>query len=131
MKLQHDVEQLPSYQHMLIGLISGAMGPFSNAPVDTIKTRKYTTGRSLPSIFMSFVYQRFAEVTSYTRSERVPKDICDFPGHVASGGLPIVLQRNYPSRSSRCSRTGDRIRRIRTSEQAHGKAEELGRCRIL
>ena len=25
---------------MLIGLISGAMGPFSNAPIDTIKTRK-------------------------------------------------------------------------------------------
>ena len=24
---------------MLIGLISGAMGPFSNAPIDTIKTR--------------------------------------------------------------------------------------------
>ena len=39
-KLQPDLEQLPSYQHMLIGLISGAMGPFSNAPIDTIKTRK-------------------------------------------------------------------------------------------
>jgi len=31
--------ELPSWQHMLIGLISGAMGPFSNAPIDTIKTR--------------------------------------------------------------------------------------------
>ncbi|TEB38112.1 mitochondrial carrier [Coprinellus micaceus] len=31
--------ELPSYQHMMIGLISGAMGPFSNAPIDTIKTR--------------------------------------------------------------------------------------------
>lgn len=31
--------QLPSYQTMVIGLISGAMGPFSNAPIDTIKTR--------------------------------------------------------------------------------------------
>ncbi len=30
--------ELPSYQTMLIGLISGAMGPFSNAPIDTIKT---------------------------------------------------------------------------------------------
>jgi solute carrier family 25 citrate transporter 1 len=30
--------QLPSYQTMVIGLISGAMGPFSNAPIDTIKT---------------------------------------------------------------------------------------------
>lgn len=33
-------QELPSYQHMIIGLISGAMGPFSNAPIDTIKTRK-------------------------------------------------------------------------------------------
>ncbi|KAI0034842.1 mitochondrial carrier domain-containing protein [Vararia minispora EC-137] len=38
LKLQ-DLPELPSYQHMLIGLISGAMGPFSNAPIDTIKTR--------------------------------------------------------------------------------------------
>lgn len=30
---------LPSYQTMLIGLVSGAMGPLSNAPIDTIKTR--------------------------------------------------------------------------------------------
>jgi len=31
--------QLPSWQTMVIGLVSGAMGPFSNAPIDTIKTR--------------------------------------------------------------------------------------------
>ncbi|KAH9927798.1 mitochondrial carrier [Fomitopsis serialis] len=36
---QPDLQELPSYQHMLIGLVSGAMGPFSNAPIDTIKTR--------------------------------------------------------------------------------------------
>lgn len=34
----HDKE-LPSYQTMVIGLVSGAMGPLSNAPIDTIKTR--------------------------------------------------------------------------------------------
>lgn len=39
-KYQPDAIELPSYQHMIIGLISGAMGPFSNAPIDTIKTRK-------------------------------------------------------------------------------------------
>ncbi|KAH7907345.1 mitochondrial carrier domain-containing protein [Hygrophoropsis aurantiaca] len=38
-KYQPDLKELPSYQHMIIGLISGAMGPFSNAPIDTIKTR--------------------------------------------------------------------------------------------
>jgi len=36
---QLDGVELPSYQHMIIGLVSGAMGPFSNAPIDTIKTR--------------------------------------------------------------------------------------------
>lgn len=38
-RYQPELAELPSYQHMVIGLISGAMGPFSNAPVDTIKTR--------------------------------------------------------------------------------------------
>lgn len=35
----HGSTDVPSYQTSLIGLISGAMGPFSNAPIDTIKTR--------------------------------------------------------------------------------------------
>ncbi|KAI0366738.1 putative succinate-fumarate transporter [Pilatotrama ljubarskyi] len=38
-KWQPEKQDLPSWQHMGIGLISGAMGPFSNAPIDTIKTR--------------------------------------------------------------------------------------------
>ncbi|KAF3938269.1 Mitoferrin [Dactylella cylindrospora] len=33
------VDELPTYQHLCLGLVSGAMGPFSNAPIDTIKTR--------------------------------------------------------------------------------------------
>ena len=39
--MQPELTDLPSYQHMVIGLISGAMGPFSNAPIDTIKTRAW------------------------------------------------------------------------------------------
>ena len=38
----HDKE-LPSYQTAAAGLVSGAMGPFSNAPIDTIKTRLQKT----------------------------------------------------------------------------------------
>lgn len=34
----HEAE-LPSYQTLVLGLISGAVGPFTNAPIDTIKTR--------------------------------------------------------------------------------------------
>lgn len=37
-KVQNTTE-LPSYETAVIGLISGALGPFSNAPIDTIKTR--------------------------------------------------------------------------------------------
>ncbi|KAL2385069.1 hypothetical protein RJZ90_001532 [Blastomyces dermatitidis] len=40
---QYSEKELPSYQTMVIGLISGAMGPFSNAPIDTIKTRLQRT----------------------------------------------------------------------------------------
>ena len=34
---------LPAWKTSLIGLISGAVGPFSNAPIDTIKTRLQRT----------------------------------------------------------------------------------------
>ncbi|CAO3695621.1 unnamed protein product [Umbelopsis ramanniana] len=33
------LDELPSYQHLVLGGVSGAMGPLSNAPIDTIKTR--------------------------------------------------------------------------------------------
>ncbi|KAH9887425.1 mitochondrial carrier [Xylariomycetidae sp. FL2044] len=36
---QYEGANLPSWQTTLIGLVSGAMGPLSNAPIDTIKTR--------------------------------------------------------------------------------------------
>lgn len=40
---QYSDSPLPSYQTTLIGLVSGAMGPLSNAPIDTIKTRLQKT----------------------------------------------------------------------------------------
>lgn len=40
---EYENKEIPSYQTMLIGLISGAMGPLSNAPIDTIKTRLQKT----------------------------------------------------------------------------------------
>lgn len=39
----HGKTDLPGYETMLIGLVSGAMGPLSNAPIDTIKTRLQKT----------------------------------------------------------------------------------------
>ncbi|KIW24400.1 uncharacterized protein PV07_10118 [Cladophialophora immunda] len=40
---EYNNKNLPGYQTTVIGLISGAMGPFSNAPIDTIKTRLQKT----------------------------------------------------------------------------------------
>ena len=40
---QYNDGELPSYQTAVIGLVSGAMGPLSNAPIDTIKTRLQKT----------------------------------------------------------------------------------------
>jgi len=36
---QYENSPIPSWQTTIIGLVSGAMGPLSNAPIDTIKTR--------------------------------------------------------------------------------------------
>lgn len=40
---QYEGGTLPGWQTTLIGLVSGAMGPLSNAPIDTIKTRLQKT----------------------------------------------------------------------------------------
>lgn len=39
----YEGRELPGYQTAVIGLISGAMGPLCNAPIDTIKTRLQKT----------------------------------------------------------------------------------------
>lgn len=44
LRYQPHLDELPSYQHMALGLVSGAMGPLSNAPIDTIKTRLQKSG---------------------------------------------------------------------------------------
>ena len=62
-KHQPELTDLPSWQTMLIGLISGAMGPFSNAPIDTIKTRlqktSYPPGTSAASKIVQIASEMF------------------------------------------------------------------------
>lgn len=52
------VDELPSYQHLILGGVSGAMGPMSNAPIDTIKTRIQKSNATGSG------WQRFQVVTS-------------------------------------------------------------------
>lgn len=40
---QYENTNLPGYQTTAIGVVSGAVGPFTNAPIDTIKTRLQKT----------------------------------------------------------------------------------------
>ncbi|KAI5123802.1 hypothetical protein M0805_009097 [Coniferiporia weirii] len=62
---QPELTELPSWQTMFIGLISGAMGPFSNAPIDTIKTRlqktSYPPGTSAASKIMQIAREMFRQ----------------------------------------------------------------------
>ncbi|KAK2745373.1 hypothetical protein FQN57_003716 [Myotisia sp. PD_48] len=62
---QFSDKELPSYQTMVIGLISGAMGPFSNAPIDTIKTRLQKTpgepGQTAVSRIMNISREMFKQ----------------------------------------------------------------------
>lgn len=57
---QPTLTDLPSYQTMVLGLISGAMGPFSNAPIDTIKTRIQKAAKEPGETALS----RFVKVSS-------------------------------------------------------------------
>lgn len=57
---QYEGTNLPSWQTTIIGLISGAMGPLSNAPIDTIKTRL----QKMPSEPGSTAWSRISRITS-------------------------------------------------------------------
>ncbi|KAJ2004032.1 Mitochondrial succinate-fumarate transporter [Coemansia thaxteri] len=75
------LDELPSYQHLILGGVSGAMGPLSNAPIDTIKTRiqKATT---------------VAGESGWSRFVTVTRDIAQKEGYKAfyRGLTPRILR---------------------------------------
>ncbi|KAI7825877.1 mitochondrial carrier domain-containing protein [Kickxella alabastrina] len=76
-----NIDELPSYQHLILGGVSGAMGPLSNAPIDTIKTRiqKATS---------------IAGESGWTRFVTVTRDIAQKEGYAAfyRGITPRILR---------------------------------------
>lgn len=60
---------MPSWQTSIIGLISGAVGPFSNAPIDTIKTRLQKT----PAEPGQTAIQRITKIGSEMFKQEGPK----------------------------------------------------------
>jgi hypothetical protein len=77
---------------MMIGLISGAMGPFSNAPVDTIKTRTYRIiYLNLRTFLHTHLSSRTAEGHCRTWDDSGPAHNDDREGYVEDGRVPIIL----------------------------------------
>jgi hypothetical protein len=119
-KMQPELSELPSYQHMIIGLISGAMGPFSNAPIDTIKTRTLFILIANHNSFRSCLcFVRFAEGDCHPWPFSFPADHGNCLRYVETGGFSVFLQGHHTSSAPSCTRTGYCIRRLRTSETCH------------
>lgn len=79
--------ELPSYQTLLIGLVSGAMGPLSNAPIDTIKTRLQKT----PS---------FPGETALSRIRAIARDMVKQEGvHAFYKGITPRIMRVAPGQA--------------------------------
>ena len=101
------VDELPSYETATIGLISGALGPFSNAPIDTIKTRiqkaakvpgETALGRVLKGMYTLFAYR--------SRSR-----------HVCAGGCQCLLEGHYAACCACCARPGRRVHDLREGQE--------------
>ncbi|UZJ55150.1 hypothetical protein CBS101457_004470 [Exobasidium rhododendri] len=83
-KVQGTVE-LPSYQTAVIGLISGALGPFSNAPIDTIKTRIQRASRTEGETAISRVVKVAKEMFAQEGASAFWKGITPRVARVAPG----------------------------------------------
>jgi solute carrier family 25 citrate transporter 1 len=67
---QYEGTNLPGYQTTIIGLVSGAMGPLSNAPIDTIKTRLQKTPAEVGTSAWSRITKIAAEMFKYVSFPR-------------------------------------------------------------
>lgn len=125
----HGTTELASYETAGIGLISGALGPFSNAPIDTIKTR----------------IQKATKVPGETALSRVTKGTCA-PTHpsrqrdVRAGGRECLLEGHHPACRACRARPGRRVHdlregqalaRRRTSSHSHSATTTRPRSRTL
>ncbi|KAH3679469.1 hypothetical protein WICMUC_000959 [Wickerhamomyces mucosus] len=78
---------IPSWQTSLIGLISGAVGPFSNAPIDTIKTRLQKETKSNKNV-------EFHRLSSFGKITNIGRDLVREEGIAAlyKGITPRVMR---------------------------------------
>ena len=116
---------------MIIGLISGAMGPFSNAPIDTIKTRSSAQFICDLPVSLHSSLDRSAKSTRGARQVRVPAHRGHRAGHVAARGRQVVLQGHYSACPPRRAGPGDCVRGVRARAQGHRDDAGVERRRAL
>lgn len=84
---QYEGGNLPSWQTTVIGLVSGAMGPLSNAPIDTIKTRLQKTPAEVG-------------VSAWSRITKIAKDMFKQEGvHAFYKGITPRIMRVAPGQA--------------------------------
>jgi len=97
MKYQPRLEELPSYQHMVLGLVSGAMGPLSNAPIDTISESFFSRPLLGSEQSLMCKLHRDAVAAKLGNAWRVGDDEnhLHLQGHVQARGIPGFLSGNH------------------------------------
>ena len=124
-RYQPDLAELPSYQHMVVGLISGAMGPFSNAPIDTIKTREFWRDAGDIGLESLTFRERTAKNYMGAGSHCVSANIDHCKGHVAQRRSHVILQGYYTASAPRCARTSHRFRCLREGKDDHRENQRV------
>lgn len=114
---QYENANLPSWQTTLIGLVSGAMGPLSNAPIDTIKTRLQKT----PAEFGTSAWTRISRIAA-----DMFKSVASPPSHPSvphtdplppqARRIPRLLQGHHPSHHACRPRSGRHLHRLRVPQ---------------
>lgn len=100
-----DTKNLPSYQTAVIGLISGALGPFSNAPIDTIKTRIQRASKVEGETAISRVVKVAREMFAQEGASAFWKGITPRVARVAPGECRNILSRDRGGEESHYSHT--------------------------
>lgn len=139
---EYDGGNLPNWQTTLIGLVSGAMGPLSNAPIDTIKTRLQKTPAEVGSTAMQRITKIASEMfksvlpcmfpplpppPTFFPAGKTEPEIADRPVALQTRGLPRLLQGHHPARDARGARAGRDLHRVRVSQGEAGE-ERAGLC---
>ena len=120
---QYEATNLPSWQTTIIGLVSGAMGPLSNAPIDTIKTRLQKTPAQPGVSAWMRISTIAADMFKYVLTQRMFSGDMAVLTDLQARGFPCLLQGYYAAYHARCARPGRHIHRVRVPQVETGREQ--------